>query len=82
MDFAATVAPFILRGVVLYGINSVTAPRARRELAWQRLAKDLDKTKLDLMTAEIGLNQAIAHAPKILAGQVRGRLVVNVDRTA
>jgi acrylyl-CoA reductase (NADPH) len=80
MDFPATVAPFILRGVVLYGVNSVTAPIARREHAWARLAKDLDPQKLDAMTQEIGLSDAIAIAPEILAGHVRGRLVVDVNQ--
>jgi len=80
MDFPSTVAPFILRGVTLYGINSVTTPRERRELAWARLAKDLDTKKLDTMTQEISLGQAIKVAPEILAGKVRGRLVVNVNQ--
>ncbi len=80
MDFPATVAPFILRGVVLYGVNSVTAPIARREHAWARLAKDLDPQKLDAMTKEIGLSDAIAVAPEILAGHIRGRLVVDVNQ--
>ena len=80
MDFHATVAPFILRGVTLYGINSVTTPRAKREMVWQRLAKDLPMDKLDAMTQEITLTRALTIAPEILAGQVRGRLVVNVNQ--
>jgi acrylyl-CoA reductase (NADPH) len=80
MDFPATVAPFILRGVTLYGINSVTTPRAKREMVWQRLAKDLPMDKLDAMTQEITLTRALTIAPEILAGKVRGRLVVNVNR--
>lgn len=80
MDFPSTVAPFILRGVTLYGINSVTTPREQRELAWVRLARDLDTGKLDAMTQEISLRQAIDAAPEILAGKVRGRLVVDVNR--
>lgn len=80
MDFPGTVAPFILRGVVLYGVNSVTAPIARRDHAWARLAKDLDPKKLDAMTTEISLNQAIAIAPEILVGHIRGRLVVDVNK--
>ena len=80
MDFPATVAPFILRGVTLYGINSVTTPRPKREMVWQRLAKDLPIQKLDAMTQEITLTRALSIAPEILAGQVRGRLVVNVNR--
>ena len=59
MDFPASVAPFILRAVCLYGINSVTVPRPRREIAWQRLARDLDVAKLDAMTHEITLAEAI-----------------------
>lgn len=80
MDFPATVAPFILRAVCLYGVNSVTVPRARRELAWVRLASDLDTALLDSMTREIGLAEAIPVAQDIVAGKVRGRLVVDVDR--
>jgi acrylyl-CoA reductase (NADPH) len=79
MDLPASVAPFILRGVTLVGIDSVMAPMATRLQAWSRLASDLDKTKLDAITTEISLAQAIARAPDILAGQVRGRLVVNVN---
>ncbi len=78
MDFPATVAPFILRGVALYGINSVTAPRQRREKAWQRLAADLNTATLDAMTSEIRLAEVLDKANDILAGKVRGRLVVNV----
>ncbi|MBK4738194.1 acrylyl-CoA reductase (NADPH) [Noviherbaspirillum pedocola] len=78
MDFPASVAPFILRSVKLIGIDSVMAPKAKRIEAWQRLATDLDAAKLDAITTEIGLSQAIAKAPEILAGKVRGRLVVNV----
>jgi acrylyl-CoA reductase (NADPH) len=59
MDFPATVAPFILRGVTLYGIDSVMAPLAVRQEAWSRLARDLDPAKLDAMTSEIGLGEAI-----------------------
>ncbi|WVN42100.1 MDR family oxidoreductase [beta proteobacterium MWH-UniP1] len=80
MDFPSTVAPFILRGVTLYGINSVTTPRERRELAWARLASDLATDKLDAITQEIGLARAIDAAPEILAGKIRGRLVVNVNK--
>lgn len=80
MDFPSTVAPFILRGVTLYGINSVTTPRPKREMVWQRLAQDLLLDKLDAMTQEISLSRALTIAPEILAGQVRGRLVVNVNQ--
>jgi acrylyl-CoA reductase (NADPH) len=76
MDLPASVAPFILRGVALFGIESVMAPLALRELAWSRLARDLDPALLEAMTTEIGLQDAIAHAQRLMAGQVRGRLVV------
>lgn len=79
MDLPASVAPFILRGVTLYGIDSVMAPLARREVAWARLAKDLDRSKLAALTTETDLAGALEAAPRILAGQVRGRLVVNVN---
>jgi len=80
MDFPVTVAPFILRGVTLRGINSVYAIRAHRERAWDHLARELDHDALESMSAEIGLAQAIARAPDVLAGKVRGRLVVDVNR--
>ncbi len=80
MDFPVTVAPFILRGVTLAGINSVTAPRARRHEAWERLARELEPAKLASMATEIGLGEAIVRAPDVLAGRVRGRLVVDVNR--
>ncbi|WP_194715040.1 acrylyl-CoA reductase (NADPH) [Noviherbaspirillum soli] len=79
LDFPASVAPFILRGVRLIGIDSVMAPAAKRIAAWQRLASDLDPAKLDAITSEITLGDALARAPEILAGKVRGRLVVNVN---
>ncbi|MFL6715460.1 MAG: MDR family oxidoreductase [Burkholderiaceae bacterium] len=79
LDFPASVAPFILRGVRLIGIDSVMAPAAKRIAAWQRLASDLDPAKLDAITSEITLADALARAPEILAGKVRGRLVVNVN---
>ena len=80
MDFPGSVAPFILRGVTLAGVNSVTAPRAVRERAWKKLAADLDLGKLEAMTREISLAEAIGVAPEILKGQVRGRIVVDVNR--
>jgi len=80
MDFPSTVMPFILRGVTLYGIDSVMAPLAVRQEAWQRLGKDLDLTKLDAMTGDIGLSEAIPYATALLAGEVRGRLAVDVSR--
>jgi acrylyl-CoA reductase (NADPH) len=79
MDFPSSVAPFILRGVTLAGIDSVMAPRALREAAWARLAKDLDPAQLERMTREVGLADALALGSEILAGQVRGRVVVNVN---
>lgn len=79
MDFPSSVAPFILRSVTLAGIDSVMAPRALREQAWSRLARDLDPAKLDAITREIALADAIPAAVDILAGKVRGRLVVNVN---
>jgi len=80
MDFPASVAPFILRGVTLAGVNSVTAPMKRRLEAWQRLANELDRGKLASMITDIGLADAIAKAPDVVAGKVRGRLVVDVNR--
>lgn len=79
MDFPATVAPFILRGVTLYGIDSVMAPKALREQAWARLARDLDLDRLERLVHEIPLAKAIDAAAEILAGRVRGRLVVDVN---
>ena len=78
MDLPGSVAPFILRGVTLAGIDSVMAPLARRELAWQRLARDLDPALLERITEEIGLDQAIVRAQDLMTGQVRGRLVVRI----
>jgi acrylyl-CoA reductase (NADPH) len=80
MDFPASVAPFILRGVTLAGINSVTQPKARRVEAWNRLATDLDFELLSLISHEIALSEAIDAAPRLLAGQLRGRVVVDVNR--
>ncbi len=79
MDFPATVAPFILRGVTLAGIDSVMCPRPARVEAWARLARDLDISKLDAISRGIGLSEAIAAASSLLAGQVRGRVVVDVQ---
>ena len=80
MDFPATVAPFILRGVSLLGIDSVMAPRKPRLAAWERLARDLDAAALDSIAREIGLGEAIAAAGDLLNGAVRGRIVVDVNR--
>jgi len=78
MDLPGSVAPFILRGVCLYGIDSVMCPLERRREAWTRLETDLDRQKLATMTREIGLSDLIRVAPEILSGQVRGRIVVKV----
>ena len=78
MDLPASVAPFILRGVCLYGIDSVMCPIERRREAWKRLETDLDRQKLAAMTQEIGLSEVPAAAAAILAGQVRGRIVVKI----
>ncbi|MCU4539214.1 oxidoreductase [Acinetobacter bereziniae] len=78
MDFPATVAPFILRGITLYGVDSVMAPIDLRKEAWERLAKELDKTKLDTLTTEIQLSEAIHFSNEILDGKVRGRVVVKL----
>ncbi|MGN0096089.1 MAG: MDR family oxidoreductase [Corynebacterium sp.] len=80
MDLPASVAPFILRGVTLAGIDSVMCPREDRLEAWRRLGEDLDPAKLDMITAEIGLDEAVPTAQKLLDGNVRGRVVVDVNR--
>ena len=80
MDFPVTVAPFILRGVGVIGVNSVTAPRERREAAWNMIAKEASAATLGAVTEEIALAQAVARAPDVLAGRIRGRLVVDVNR--
>jgi acrylyl-CoA reductase (NADPH) len=78
MDLPTSVAPFILRGVCLYGIDSVMCPISRRREAWKRLENDLDRQKLAAMTHEIGLSELPEAAASILAGQVRGRIVVKI----
>ncbi|MFO1107935.1 MAG: MDR family oxidoreductase [Bradyrhizobium sp.] len=78
MDLPSSVAPFILRGVCLLGIDSVMCPIEQRRVAWSRLARDLDRTKLTEITHEIGLSDVIGQGAKILAGQVRGRIVVKI----
>lgn len=80
MDFPATVAPFILRGVSLLGINSVTRPYNERVEAWQRLSTSLDMTQLDAIIREIGLSEVIPTVSELLDGKVRGRIVVDVNR--
>ena len=77
-DLPATVMPFILRGVALLGVDSVMAPPALRREAWARLARDLDPQRLESMITEIGLDEAIEAAGRLMAGQVRGRLVVRI----
>ncbi len=79
MDLPGSVAPFILRGVSLLGIDSVMCPLAVRRAAWQRLAVDLDRKKLSEITNEIALADVLDAGAKILGGGVRGRLVVKVD---
>ncbi|MGI9492990.1 MAG: MDR family oxidoreductase [Geminicoccaceae bacterium] len=79
-SFKASVIPFLLRGVKLLGIDSVYQPTARREMAWQRLATDLDPAILETNTSEVSLEDAADHAASILRGQIRGRVVVNVRR--
>ncbi|MBN8970538.1 MAG: oxidoreductase [Rhizobiales bacterium] len=79
MDLPSSVAPFILRGVCLLGIDSVMCPIELRKQAWSRLASDLDRAKLAEITHEIGLDEVIAAGPRILGGQVRGRIVVKIS---
>ncbi len=78
MDLPTGVAPFILRGVSLLGIDSVQCPLDRRKIAWQRLASELDRSKLASMVGEIGLPEVIGRAPTILEGGIRGRIVVKI----
>jgi acrylyl-CoA reductase (NADPH) len=78
MDLPSSVAPFILRGVCLLGIDSVMCPIELRKNAWSRLASDLDRRKLTEITQEIGLDQVIAAGARIVAGEVRGRIVVKI----
>ncbi|MCG7908708.1 MAG: oxidoreductase [Candidatus Thiodiazotropha taylori] len=80
MDFPATVAPFILRGVSLIGIDSVMCPKQRRQQAWDRLEQDLDLNKLSNIAEEIGLSEVIETADSLLARKIRGRRIVDVNR--
>lgn len=80
MDFPSSVAPFILRGVTLVGIDSVMCPRAERLVAWERLGRDLDVDKLAMITHEVSLAEAIPTAAQLIEGKVRGRIVVDVNR--
>jgi acrylyl-CoA reductase (NADPH) len=78
MDLAGSVAPFILRGVTLAGVDSVMAPKPARVEAWTRLARDLDRARLAAMTVTRPASDAVALAPEILAGKVRGRIVLEL----
>jgi acrylyl-CoA reductase (NADPH) len=78
MDLTTSVAPFILRGISLFGIDSVMCPLELRKIAWSRLARDLDRRKLAEITHEIGLDEVIEAGSNVLAGQVRGRIVVKI----
>jgi len=78
MDLPSSVAPFILRGVCLLGIDSVMCPLAPRKAAWERLSRDLDRSKLSEITHEIPLDQVLGRGAQILAGQIRGRIVVKI----
>jgi acrylyl-CoA reductase (NADPH) len=79
LDFPASVASFILRGVALLGINSVTRPKSQRIEAWGRLSTLLTESELEIMALTIGLNEVVATAGKLLDGQVRGRVVVDLN---
>ncbi len=78
-DLPGTVMPFILRSVALLGVDSVMAPLALRQQAWARLAKDLDPVLLQSVTTEIGLDEAIDAAARLMRGEVRGRIVVRTQ---
>jgi acrylyl-CoA reductase (NADPH) len=80
MDLPTSVAPFILRAVTLVGVESVEAPNPARVVAWERLATDLDRAQLESMTTEVGLSDLPEVTAKIRAGQIRGRVVVDVTR--
>jgi acrylyl-CoA reductase (NADPH) len=78
MDLTTSMAPFILRGVTLAGVDSVMAPKPARVEAWSRLARDLDRGKLAALTVTRPLADVVTLAPDILAGKVRGRVVLEV----
>ena len=80
MDFPATIAPFILRGMSLVGIDSVMCPYDERMEAWQRLAQLIDVAKLRQLTRTVGLRETISAAKLLLEGKMRGRVVVDVNR--
>jgi acrylyl-CoA reductase (NADPH) len=79
-DFPGTVLPFILRGVTLAGVDSVMAPLPLREQAWERLARDLDLERLNRISTEVPLSEAIEQAAQLMDGKVRGRIVVRTGR--
>jgi acrylyl-CoA reductase (NADPH) len=79
LDLPGSLAPFILRNITLAGIDSVNTPKVKRQAAWTRLASDLDLSKLEQMTSVVGLAEAPDVARRLLAGQVRGRIVVDVN---
>ena len=80
MDFPGTVAPFILRGVTLYGINSVTVPKAKRIAAYEQLSALVDLATLEAISHEISLGEAMEYADALMKGNVRGRVIVDVNR--
>lgn len=80
MDFPSSVAPFILRGITLYGINSVTVARAKRIAAYEQLSKLIDLKTLDEISHEINLEESLKYAQELMAGNIRGRVIVNVNQ--
>lgn len=80
MDFPSSVAPFILRGITLYGINSVTVARAKRITAYEQLSKLVDLKTLDEISHEINLEESLKYAQELMAGNIRGRVIVNVNQ--
>ena len=80
MDFPSSVAPFILRGITLYGINSVTVARTKRIAAYEQLSKLIDLKTLDEISHEINLEESLKYAQELMAGNVRGRLIVDVNQ--
>jgi len=79
-DLPATVMPFILRGVALLGVDSVMAPKSIRLKAWERLARDIDSASLDTIATELNLSEAVGAGQDIIAGKIKGRVVVDVNR--
>ena len=80
MDFPASVAPFILRGISLIGIDSVMRPKIDRIQAWQRLGELVEQNYLDKISTEIGLDEVVSAANELMAGNIRGRVVVNCQQ--